>query len=276
MPVFSIHDLEQRLGRLPPFPAAAMRALDELGCDTIDFARVERATGTDPVLTARILRIANSPFYGLPRKISAVKDACMLTGAPTLRNVIIASVAMLQFSTDQITQTDRTALWRHSAHCAAFAAELAPAARQPRDVAFTAGLLHDIGTLALAALYPDEYARIRARGATLDAERDVLGATHAVLGAHVAEHWRLPFAIRDAIAAHHDPAAVEQATLADVVFTADTLAHAMDEGADATQAWSRVGDEVLARLPLDAEAREEMYLRGITLATAAAELFTGG
>lgn len=268
------HDLDQRLERLPPFPEAATRALEELGRDNVDFARLEHAIGNDPVLTARILRIANSPFYGLARKIAAVKDACMLTGAPALRNLIIASVAMRQFATHQTTQADHAAVWRHSAQCAAFAAELASAVRQPRDVAFTAGLLHDIGKLALAALFAEECVQIRARGETLDAELAVLGTTHAEIGARVAELWRLPLAIRDAVAAHHHPEPADRATLADVVHTADVLAHAMDEGADGTQAWSRVRDDVLARLTLKAEAREALYIRGRTLATAAAELFT--
>lgn len=275
MPNISNHELEQRLERLPPFPAAATRALEELGRDNIDFAQVERAVGADQVLTARILRIANSPFYGLPRKIAAIKDACMLTSTPTLHNLIIASVAMRQFPTDQITPTERAALWRHSAQCAAFAAELATAMRQSRDVAFTAGLLHDIGKLALAALFPEECALIRARGGTLDAELDVLGATHADIGARVAEHWRLPLAICDAIATHHNPAPADRVTLVDVVHAANALTHAMNHGDDAAAAWSRVHADVCARLALATDARAELYLRGQTLATAAAELFTG-
>lgn len=269
------HDLEQRLERLPPFPAAATRALEEFGRDSLDFARLEHWIGSDPVLTARILRIANSPFYGLPRKIAAVKDACMLTGAPTLRNIIIASIAMQQFTADRTTQTARSAVWRHSAQCAAFAAELAQAVRQPRDIAFTAGLLHDIGKLALTALFSEECVRIRAGGGTLEAEQEVLGATHADIGARVAELWRLPLALRDAIAAHHNPDPAERATLTDVVHAANALAHAMEEGADGTQAWSQVRADVLARLTLDIDARAALYLRGQTLATAAAELFSG-
>lgn len=275
MPNIPLNDLDRRLEQLPPFPEAATRVLAELGRDNIDFARVEHAAGADAVLTARILRIANSPFYGLTRQIAAVRDACMLTGAPTLRNLIVASVAMRQFPANQTAQVDRTAVWRHSAQCAAFAAELAAAVRQPRDVAFTAGLLHDIGKLAIDVLYPAECARLRERGATLEAELDVLGATHAAIGARVAEHWRLPPAIRDAIAAHHNPHPANRATLGDVVHAANALTHAMSNGADATQAWSRVNGDVLMRLALDAEARAALYLQGQTLAAAAAELFTG-
>ena len=268
------HELDQRLERLPPFPEAATRALEELGRDNVDFARLENAIGSDPVLTARLLRIANSPFYGLTRKIAAVKDACMLTGAPALRNLIIASVAMRQFSNNQTTKIDHAAVWRHSAQCAAFAAELASAVRLPRDVAFTAGLLHDIGKLALATLFPQECVRIHERGGTLDAELEVLGATHADIGARVAELWRLPLSIRDAVAAHHHPDAATRVTLADVIHAADALAHAMDTGTDETQAWLGVREEVLARLSLNTEARSALYVRGRVLAAAAAELFT--
>lgn len=275
MPNLLTHDLEQRLERLPPFPESATRALEELGRDDIDFARLEHAIGSDPILTARLLRIANSPFYGLPRKIAAIKDACMLTGAPTLRNLIIASVAMQQFSADKTTQSARTAVWRHSAQCAAFAAELASVVRQPRDIAFTTGLLHDIGKLALAALFSEECARIHKRGGTLEAELEVLGATHADIGARVAELWHLPLVIRDAIAAHHTPGPAERSTLTDVVHVADALAHAMDEGADEIQAWSCIQDDVLARAALDSGARTALYARGRILAVAAAELFSG-
>lgn len=274
MSQLSTHDLDQRLERLPPFPQAATRALEELGRDNVDFARLEQAVGSDPVLTARILRIANSPFYGLTRKIAAVKDACMLTGAPTLRNLIIASVAMRQFPTNQANQADHAAIWRHSAQCAAFAAELAQAVRHPRDVAFTAGLLHDIGKLALVSLFAGEGERIREHGGTLDAERAVLGTTHADIGARVAELWHLPLAIHEAIAAHHHPDPAKRVMLTDIVHIANALAHAMDDGAEGPQAWSPVHNDVLARVNLDADAREALYDRGKTLAAAAAELFT--
>ena len=274
MPNLLTHDLDQRLERLPPFPEAATRALEELGRDNIDFTRLEQVIGRDPVLTARILRIANSPFYGFPRKIAAIKDACILTGAPTLRNLIVASVAMRQFPVNNSAPLDRAALWRHSAQCAAFAAELAPAARQARDVAFTAGLLHDIGKLAIDALFPEECARVRACGDSLSAETEVLGATHADIGARVAELWGLPHAIRDAIAAHHTPWPGKTSSLADVVYAANVLTHAMGDAVDGTQAWLRVDAEVLARLTLDTDACEALYARGQTLAAAAAGLFT--
>ena len=267
-------ELDQRLERLPPFPQAAARALQELGRDNTDFTRLEQAIGSDPVLTARILRIANSPFYGLPRKIAAIKDACILTGAPTLRNLIVAAVAMRQFPVNKSALLDRAALWRHSAQCAAFAAELAPVARQARDTAFTAGLLHDIGKLAIDALFPEECTRIRERGETLSAEIDVLGATHADIGARVAELWRLPPAICDAIAAHHAPLPGNSGSLADVIYTANVLTHAMADGVNGTEAWSRLPDAVLARFTLPTDAREALYARAQTLAAAAAELFT--
>lgn len=276
MPNLLTHELDQRLERLPPFPEAATRALEELGRDNVDFTRLEHVIGRDPVLTARILRIANSPFYGLPRKIAAVKDACILTGAPTLRNLIVASVAMRQFPVNKSALLDRAALWRHSAQCAAFAAELASAARQARDVAFTAGLLHDIGKLAIDALFPEECAQVRARGEGLSAETEVLGATHADIGARVAELWGLPHVIRDAIAAHHAAGPEKNASLADVVCAANVLTHAMDDGNDATQAWSGVPGEVLARLTPDTDAREALYARGQVSAAAAAGMFTTG
>lgn len=267
-------ELDQRLERLPPFPEAATRALQELGRDISDFKRLENVLGSDPVLTARILRIANSPFYGLPRKIVAIKDACILTGAPTLRNLIVAAAAMRQFPVNKSALLDRAALWRHSAQCAAFAAELAPVARQARDLAFTTGLLHDIGKLAIDALFPEECARIRERGETLSAEIDVLGATHADIGARVAELWRLPPAIRDAIAAHHAPLPGNGGSLANVIYAANVLTHAMDDGVNGTEAWSRLPDTVLACFTLPADAREALYVRAQTLAAAAAELFT--
>ena len=273
MSVILDKELEQRLERLPPFPEAATRALDELGQDNIDFSRLERCIGSDQVLTARVLRIANSPFYGLPRKIVAIKDACILTGAPTLRNMIIASVAMRQFPANQAGQLDRAALWKHSAQCAAFAAEFASIARQPRDVAFTAGLLHDIGKLALDALFPNEYARIFAQGAGLDAEIEVLGTTHADIGARVAETWRLPQVICDAIADHHAPALSNHVTPTDVIYIANVLGHAMSEGADGAAAWSRVRDDVCARLAMGDDERIAVYARSQALAAIAAKLF---
>lgn len=267
-------DLHRHLERLPPFPETATRALEELGRDNIDFTRVEQTVGADLVLTARILRMANSPFYGLAHTITSVRDACMLTGAPTLRNLIVASVAIHQFPTHRITGFDHAAMWRHSAQCAAFASALAIVARQPRDVAFTAGLLHDVGKLVFTTLFPAEYAQVCAHGGALDAEREVFGVTHAEVGALLIETWRLPTQIRDAIAAHHD--ARPQTVLTDIVRAANVLAHATADAENADAAWARVHAEVRARLPLATAAeRAAVYAQGQTLAAEATEMFSG-
>jgi putative nucleotidyltransferase with HDIG domain len=187
----------------------------------------------DPSLTARLLRIANSPFFGLTSKIATVQRAVAVVGSKRLRDLIIATSAIRTFKgvPNQLVSMDD--FWYHSLYCAIAARQLAMSRRLPHaDSLFTAGLLHDIGQLIIFNRLPDQ-AREALRLSTEDphavdmrqAEQEVLGFDHAQVGGLLLRHWQLPAMLVECVAYHHTPDKAEHFPLeAAIVHIANSIA----------------------------------------------------
>jgi putative nucleotidyltransferase with HDIG domain len=252
--VLSAATLEQRIANLPPLPAAATDALRQLRQTEVNFERLECALCADPALAARVLTVANSPFYGLSGQVASVGQACMVLGAHTTRNIVLAVGVMCALPGGRGHHLDLKRLWQHAAGCAAAAQALAAAAGLERDTAFTAGLLHDVGKLVLDIHFADDYAAVVARcrrhgGLLVDAERAVLGLDHADVGAACARRWKLPASIVNVIGRHHDPRGFDEPLLC-AVHVADVVCRALELGDG--------GDDTLPAL-------EEAALRALNL-----------
>lgn len=168
----------------------------------------------DPSLTTRLLRIANSPFFGLSTRVATVSRAVAVVGSKQLRDLVIATSAMRTFRgipNPLITLED---FWYHSLYCAIAARALAQRRRLPHhDSLFTAGLLHDIGQLIIFNRLPEQ-AREVLRLSMEDphamdmyqAEHEVLGFDHAQVGGLLLRHWRLPALLEECVTHHHTPA----------------------------------------------------------------------
>ncbi|HSV69377.1 MAG TPA: HDOD domain-containing protein [Methylibium sp.] len=231
---------------LPPLPAVVMDLIRSMRDESLGAEQLGARIGRDQALAARTLRLANSPFYGVPRKVTCVAEATTLLGLRTVRSLALGAGVAGSFSTPACAGFDFAAFWRHSIGAALCAASLARALRQDEGLAFTVGLLHDIGCLALASGFGEAYAGVLRHQQAHDcpvqeAERAVLGTDHAAVGALLAEHWRFAPAVVEAIAAHHAPPAADPATLptqstqttatarmADIAHVADSMAHALD------------------------------------------------
>jgi putative nucleotidyltransferase with HDIG domain len=189
----------------------------------------------DTVLTAKLLRACNSPSLGFDEPISSVNQAVLLLGYQQILQMVLA----LTFRETLIAPlsgyaVEANELWRHSL-IVAVACELVshsrPGLNAEPAMAFTAGLLHDIGKLAInQTLTPESQAAIRYRiaehGASrLEAERGVLGTDHAEVGGCLLNFWRLPEEIVEAVANHHDPVLEPRCRLSSVVYLANCLAH---------------------------------------------------
>jgi len=144
--------------------------------------------------------------------------------------------------------------WRHAIATALTARGMAQQLRMDEDIAFTAGLLHDIGRLALATQFPAETGQVlryalEADLPTLDAERRVLDIDHLAVGVLIATHWHFPPAVVAAIEHHHAPAPGTAPTIVDIVHVADAFAHGLDPSASPDEsvpsvdlaAWGRLG-----------------------------------
>ncbi|KUK32584.1 MAG: Metal dependent phosphohydrolase [Thermoanaerobacterales bacterium 50_218] len=223
----------------------------------------------DQALTARILRLANSAYYGFPRRISTVVEAIVILGFNTIRNLVLAaSVYDLLSREVPGYQLGKGELWRHSIACAMAARLLARQVRFPApDQAFVAGLLHDIGKIVLSVYMQDAYLEIintvkEKRIPFSQAEKDVLGFTHAEVGAKVAEKWNFPVPLVEAIAFHHEPTrARENARLTALVHIADAICMMMGIGLGGDGLCYPVFPEALSLLGLQQGIIEELIDR---------------
>ncbi|MBS0446457.1 MAG: HDOD domain-containing protein [Proteobacteria bacterium] len=226
-------DAVMRTGDLPALPAVALELIRSLGDEAAGSAALASTIACDPALVAKTLRLANSPFYGVSRTVDTVADAVAILGTRTLRGMASAASLMLGLAARCGPAFDQTAFWRHALGTALSAEALARVLGRDEELAFTLGLLHDIGRLALAAVAPASHAAVleqqrRTDSPVLEAERAVLGTDHAALGALAAEHWRFAPRIVRAIAEHHAPPDDVAAWEADLLHVADNVAHALD------------------------------------------------
>lgn len=230
------------LGQVPTLPAIVARALELLNQPNASAETAGRLIGQDLALSAKVLRLANSAFYGIPRSIASVDQAIVILGFQTVRSLVMsASVLKILGKTSKGT-LDRRMVWRHSV-AAGLASRIVVRKVGRRlgldiEAAFMAALLHKIGVLVLDSADHVEYQKILAEAAEPEAdplpivERKHLQVDHAALGGMLAEKWGLPEELRDPIAHHLSPAtAPTQGELAAVVQLSSHLAEMSGYGA---------------------------------------------
>lgn len=210
-------DIRAGLSRLSSLSPAVQAILPRLGDDEFDVNELGRMVGQDPVLAARVLRLANSPFYGLSRQVSSLREAVLILGFSNLRGVVLSAGLIGAFS-------DSEAISRSLATAAA-AQTLARALRLDQGPAFTAGLLHNLGALLLGHFDPVRWKTLTSEpGETTDTrllrERQIFGFDHCELGADIAGDWRFPGVIQAAIRFHQLPPDDPGNTLIDLVHAA--------------------------------------------------------
>ena len=186
---------------------------------------------SDQSLTANLLKVANSPIYGVPKRIESVRQAVVLLGFSEVHNIALsASVFSTMHRTSGQAVFDRKRFWSHSYLVAYLTREMyeRPNPLHPATY-FTTGLLHDIGKVVLDQYLPDDFSTInemiRSRAVTsTEAETQVLGATHAEIGSLLLQRWRLPLEQAAAIRHHHAPwEADDNRQLATALYYADLL-----------------------------------------------------
>lgn len=244
-------------------------------------AALAQTISRDPALTARLLRLANSPFYGFPSRIETIERALTVIGTRALRDLVLAACAAGMFVRMPIS--DMQAFWRHSLMSGLTSRLLGMrcGVREP-EALFAAGLLHDVGQLIILAKLPEmgRETRLRARdsGLPLHAlERAVLGFDHAEVGGELLRQWRLPQTLWEPVACHHRPASAARESLAAaIIHIADILAHELPDASSPaaleellTGIAPHVEAPLLERLQLDAGSlaalREELLRQWVSL-----------
>ncbi len=220
MTVDTVHpDLKRLIEKtvsIPTIPSVLMRMDRVLASPDTCAADISRAVASDPALASKVLRIANSAFYGLKSSVTSLDLAVALLGFKVIRNIVVTASLLGSFgSATDGTTMDSEAFWRHSAQTATAGRVIHSRFMQGDsavdDDAYTAGLLHDLGKLILLDRMKTAYiallTRARASGTSLHlAEREELGYDHAQVGGLLAGNWNLPASVVAAISHHHDPA----------------------------------------------------------------------
>jgi len=209
----------------------AQRALLLLNKPEVSIQELVDVVKFDPAITANILRISNSAYFGLRREIHSLHQALLLLGTQELLKIIIASGATRLFSSPTPGYfTERQGLWRHSVSCALMVDLLARELTMPdQATGFTAGLMHDIGKVVLSLFVEQKFHEImevvEQHGVSFQAaERIVLGVDHAEMGGEMARMWDFPDRLRMAITHHHlDKPEAYTDDLILIVYLADIL-----------------------------------------------------
>lgn len=223
----------------------------------------------DPGLTARLLKLVNSSYYGLPSKVDTISRAFTIVGLHELTNLVNSICAVKTFSKLSSEITNMNTFWRHGIYTGIAAREIAIQTNclNPERL-FVAGLLHDVGSLAINRKYPELAGEsISASEGNEQAlarlEREALGFDHAELGALMFSSWNLPAATCEAIRYHHNPDAAEgHAHEAGIIHVADALANASGTGSfsETVAEVIDLDSEVLAPMGIDSDYDYEQLL----------------
>ena len=203
---------------LPAPPQAAMEMLRACADDDVDQKLLAQFAESDPVLTAELLRVVNTPLFGLGKEISSVKHAIALLGTRTLRSVVLCLMVRDAVQGHAIPGLNLTEYWEDTLRRATCARLLASHIGFDADEAFTLGMMQDFGSLLLFYLHPDlatEYSNLRRLDprACYAREKDLFGTTHTQIFSVLAQSWSLPQGLIMAVATHHQPGDNQQAKL---------------------------------------------------------------
>ena len=229
-------DILSHVRSLPPLPLAVQRLLAVADDPDVNISELTQVIEKDQALTAHILRVANSAFYGLPRRVETISKAVVILGFHTLRNIALrVAVLGLKRQADEEHQPYLKALWEHALAVACAAQLLAKRLRlSDPEVAFVAGLLHDLGKIVLVEVLGERYVCLleQAAGSPVPLhirEQAVFGITHEAAGRALCEHWQIPAPLTRVVAAHHsqhgtDASPLREAPLIDTVRMANVIA----------------------------------------------------
>ena len=212
-------------------PLVFAQIVESLKDEKLSVAKLAAVLDKDPGLTVKLLRMVNSPRYGLANKIDSIPRAISMLGTDELKKLSLGRCLLKDFVDLPDGLLDPEQFWRHSIRCGLFARAIAEivGAHNPQQY-FSGGLLHDIGRLTMLERMPQQYTAVVARArkqqqAMVRAEQELLKLDHALVGQFLAERWGLDKALVRMIAGHHSPRLANYSQQASIMHLADTFAH---------------------------------------------------
>lgn len=234
----SLEQLLDQAEGLISFPDVCLKVNALVNSGSASAAEIGAVIEKDPALTARLLKIANSPFYGFASSIETVSRAVTVLGGREIRDLAFATSAIKAFDVKPGLETVGD-LWSHNVYCAIAGRQLAAGSTRGRaESIFVAGLLHDIGRLLFISLLPETtLAKVERLNAGAHgeanlylAEQEVIGFDHATAGGALIRRWGLPDSLYECVRYHHQPASASEYPLeVSIVHLADCVAHAAQD-----------------------------------------------
>ncbi|HUV39515.1 MAG TPA: HDOD domain-containing protein [Planctomycetota bacterium] len=265
----SVQNLESILSgvqNLPTLPQVAIRLLELLNDPKSSVKDLNQVMTSDPSLAATILRIVNSSYYGLRHHVSSLTHALNLLGYRVVKNVVLTAAAAGLFRKRNCTACfDPQAFSLHSVASAATCRYLADysGAVDP-ETAYSFGLLHDIGKLAMDQCFSTEYFNAvmharRQHQASYLAEKEICGHTHAEVGEALVTMWKLPGPLCQAIGRHHDAGAVDENSLIAISQVADYACGVKDLGSREVAVRPQLNEQAWHRLSMHGDVLPSLF-----------------
>ncbi len=222
---------------LPSMPMVMIEVSKLLSNPLTSANDLGKTISKDQGLVAKILAVANSPLYGIPRRVSTIEFAIVILGFDHIKNIVMALSMIEAFKKGGGKNWDNTSYWVHSIMTASAAKRIADElGYQKSGEVFTAGLLHDLGISIIHRYFNDEFNTINSlvdsqQMRYLVAEEQVLGLTHQAIGQLLANRWNLPEILGSTIACHHRPSEAEGNKItASIVHLADYMTQKLNTG----------------------------------------------
>lgn len=218
-----VKQVVSNIRNLPTPPIVFHQIQKVINDPKVSAGQIAKILQEDPAMSVKVLKLTNSAFYGLQREIESVKQAVIIVGLEAIKNLVLSASVLDMFKGKDIDQEFQEKFWRHSL-AVGFCARLLSRIGRVRgmldpDSAFSGGLLHDIGKVIMCCFLQKEHAQVKQERAldreapSYQVEERVLGYNHAQIGAILAEQWKLPRRLNDAVAFHHHPQLCESEEL---------------------------------------------------------------
>ncbi len=278
----TVDDIISQVQSLPPLPDTATKLFMIMNDPKSSVDEIVETVKYDQAITTEVLRLCNSAFIGLGRTVTSLKDAMLLLGSAKVLQMVMSVHANALLAREQAGYgLEPGALWRHSVAVALASSTFAQRLRLPNvSLAFTAGLLHDIGKVILNRYVADEFTEIVRRvsdeGLSFgEAEQQVLGFSHEEVGGIIAESWQLPDPIVRCIRYHHTPHLVDPPDdLVDTVYLATSLCLILGIGIGEDGLCYRADQDVMDRHALHEGDLEQQGMKILSELRDVEELFS--
>lgn len=262
-----IETLIEDVADLPSLPMVIQRLHTSISEEDISIREIAAIIETDQAFTARVLRLVNSPFYGLTQRISSVEGAITILGFDAVHQLLITTSVMTAFKGYEKVFNIRD-FWKHSFGVGVIAKRLLfKFDKETKSIGFICGILHDMGRLMLVRFDPEKFIAFYTRMkmvTDLEAENEYFGIDHQALGEMLANKWNFPADLTTAIANHHAPLAVDDNSgIVSAVNIADMLCHALSIGDSCSYYVSEFFPEAWERLKLSMDELGEILKKAL-------------